>query len=70
MVTSGEVVHQACMKCINSFSVVSMSGGADGALACAQGGPLGMLPGHMANHLQRAGAPPRPHEGNCTLNAV
>lgn len=23
-----------------------------------QGGPLGVLPGHLADHLQRAGAPP------------
>lgn len=28
-----------------------------------QGGPLGVLPGHLADHLQRAGASPRPDEG-------
>ncbi len=30
---------------------------------CLQGGPLGVLPGHLANHLQRAGASPWPDEG-------
>lgn len=34
------------------------------ALLCSlQGGSLGVLPGYLANHLQRAGAPPRPDEG-------
>lgn len=34
------------------------------ALLCFwQGGPLGVLPGHLADHLQCAGAPPRPDEG-------
>lgn len=28
-----------------------------------KGGPLGVLPGHLADHLQRAGASPRPDEG-------
>lgn len=28
-----------------------------------QGGSLGVLPGHLADHLQRAGASPRPDEG-------
>lgn len=28
-----------------------------------QGGPLGVLPGHLADDLQRVGTPPRPHEG-------
>lgn len=27
-------------------------------LLLLQGGPLGVLPGHLADHLQRAGAPP------------
>lgn len=38
------------------------------ALLCSsQGGPLGVLPGHLADHLQRAGAPPRPDEGEAAL---
>lgn len=32
-------------------------------VCCLQGGPVGVLPGHVAAHLQRPGAPPRPDEG-------
>lgn len=35
-----------------------------------QGGPLGVLPGHLADDLQRAGAPPRPHEGEVIQTEV
>lgn len=41
------------------------------ALLCSpQGGPLGVLPGHLADHLQRAGAPPGPDEGEPALAGV
>lgn len=33
------------------------------SLWLVQGGPMGVLPGHVADDLQRAGAPPRSYEG-------
>lgn len=41
------------------------------SLLCSlQGGSLGVLPGHLADHLQRAGAPPGPDEGEAALAGV